>query len=94
QPQVQEVVVCNPRRNALLKEGSKSDKVDGIKRKGRNASTWSHHPKMSPRVYHLINRVVSFHRLCLLSRQTREGVVERTGKTGPPHDVRVNTVNS
>ena len=28
QPQVQEVVVCNPRRNALLKEGSKSDKVD------------------------------------------------------------------
>jgi hypothetical protein len=28
QPHVQEVVVCNPRRNALLKEGSKSDKVD------------------------------------------------------------------
>jgi len=27
-PQVQRVVVCNPRRNALLKEGSKSDKVD------------------------------------------------------------------
>jgi transposase len=25
---VHEVVVCNPRRNALLKEGSKSDKVD------------------------------------------------------------------
>jgi transposase len=31
QPQVQEVVVCNPRRNALLKEGSKSDKVDAHK---------------------------------------------------------------
>ncbi len=28
QPQVQHIVVCNPRRNALLKEGSKSDKVD------------------------------------------------------------------
>jgi hypothetical protein len=28
QPQVQQVLVCNPRRNALLKEGSKSDKVD------------------------------------------------------------------
>ena len=28
QPQAQKVVVCNPRRNALLKEGSKSDKVD------------------------------------------------------------------
>src|ERR1019366_7623563 len=28
QPQVEQVVVCNPRRNALLKEGSKSDKVD------------------------------------------------------------------
>jgi hypothetical protein len=28
-PHVREVVVCNPRRNALLKEGSKSDKVDG-----------------------------------------------------------------
>ena len=27
-PRVHEVVVCNPRRNALLKEGSKSDKVD------------------------------------------------------------------
>src|ERR1017187_3774876 len=26
QPQVEQVVVCNPRRNALLKEGSKSDK--------------------------------------------------------------------
>src|ERR1700745_1843741 len=31
QSQVQEVVVCNPRRNALLKEGSKSDKVDARK---------------------------------------------------------------
>jgi transposase len=31
QPQVQEVVVCNPRRNALLKEGSKCDKVDARK---------------------------------------------------------------
>ena len=31
QPQVQEVVVCNPRRNALLKEGSKSDKLDALK---------------------------------------------------------------
>ena len=31
QPQVQHIVVCNPRRNALLKEGSKSDKVDAGK---------------------------------------------------------------
>ena len=31
QPQVQQVVVCDPRRNALLKEGSKSDKVDARK---------------------------------------------------------------
>ena len=31
QPQVQHIVVCNPRRNALLKEGSKSDKVDAQK---------------------------------------------------------------
>jgi transposase len=31
QPQVEKVVVCNPRRNALLKEGSKSDKVDARK---------------------------------------------------------------
>jgi len=28
QPRVEKVVVCNPRRNAQLKEGSKSDKVD------------------------------------------------------------------
>ena len=26
-PHVHEIVVCNPRRNALLKEGSKNDKV-------------------------------------------------------------------
>jgi hypothetical protein len=30
-PQVQEIVVCNPRRNALLKEGSKRDRVDASK---------------------------------------------------------------
>ena len=30
-PRVHEVVVCNPRRNALLKEGSKSDRVDARK---------------------------------------------------------------
>ena len=27
-PHVAELVVCNPRRNALLKEGSKSDRID------------------------------------------------------------------
>ena len=31
QPQVQHIVVCNPRRNALLKEGSKSDQMDAHK---------------------------------------------------------------
>ena len=30
-PHVKEIVVCNPRRNAFLKEGSKSDKVDARK---------------------------------------------------------------
>jgi hypothetical protein len=30
-PHVRELVVCNTRRNALLKEGSKSDKVDARK---------------------------------------------------------------
>ena len=30
-PQVTELVVCNPRRNALLKEGSKSDRIDAKK---------------------------------------------------------------
>jgi transposase len=30
-PRVHEVVVCNPRRNSLLKEGSKSDRVDARK---------------------------------------------------------------
>src|SRR3981189_1220151 len=30
-PHVEEIVVCNPRRNALLKEGSKSDRVDARK---------------------------------------------------------------
>ncbi len=30
-PHVQEVVVCDPRRNALLKEGSKNDRVDARK---------------------------------------------------------------
>src|SRR6516162_10972685 len=31
QPRVQQVLVCNPRRNALLKEGNKSDKIDAQK---------------------------------------------------------------
>src|SRR6201984_3846046 len=30
-PHVHQVLVCNPRRNALLKEGSKNDKVDARK---------------------------------------------------------------
>jgi len=30
-PHVQQVLVCNARRNALLKEGSKSDKIDARK---------------------------------------------------------------
>src|SRR6202162_5652735 len=30
-PHVTELVVCNPRRNALLKEGSKSDRIDAKK---------------------------------------------------------------
>lgn len=31
QPQVEQVLVCDPRRNALLKEGNKSDKIDARK---------------------------------------------------------------
>ena len=31
QPQVSGVLVCDPRRNALLKEGNKSDKIDARK---------------------------------------------------------------
>ena len=31
QPQVTRVLVCDPRRNALLKEGNKSDKIDARK---------------------------------------------------------------
>ena len=30
-PQVTEIVVCNPRKNALLKDGSKSDRIDALK---------------------------------------------------------------
>jgi hypothetical protein len=30
-PHVTKIVVCDPRRNALLKEGNKSDKVDARK---------------------------------------------------------------
>ncbi|MGC2531236.1 MAG: transposase, partial [Candidatus Acidiferrum sp.] len=30
-PYVTELVVCNPRKNALLKEGSKSDRIDARK---------------------------------------------------------------
>ena len=33
-PHVHEVLVCNPRRNALLKEGSKNDRVDARKTVG------------------------------------------------------------
>src|SRR5215471_16141389 len=31
QPHVQQALVCDPRRNALLKEGNKSDKIDARK---------------------------------------------------------------
>jgi transposase len=31
QPQVEQVLVCDPRRNALFKEGNKSDKIDARK---------------------------------------------------------------
>ena len=31
EPEVEQVLVCNPRRNALLKEGNKGDKVDARK---------------------------------------------------------------
>jgi transposase len=30
-PHLSEVVVCNPRKNALLKDGSKSDRIDARK---------------------------------------------------------------
>jgi hypothetical protein len=46
QPQVQEVLVCNPRRKALLKEGSKSDKVDA-----RKLAEWLRTGMLRP-VYH------------------------------------------
>jgi transposase len=46
QPQVQHIVVCNPRRNALLKEGSKSDKVDA-----RKLADWLRTGMLRP-VYH------------------------------------------
>jgi hypothetical protein len=41
QPQVARVLVCDPRRNALLKEGNKSDRVD--------AALQALEPKSSPR---------------------------------------------
>ena len=40
-PQVTKLVVCNPRRNALLKEGSKSDRIDARKLAELYARTWS-----------------------------------------------------
>ena len=45
-PQVTKPVVCNPRRNALLKEGSKSDRIDARKLAGLLRS------KMLRSVYH------------------------------------------
>jgi len=38
-PHVTELVVCNPRRNALLKEGSKSDRIDAKKFAKTSAET-------------------------------------------------------
>src|SRR5579862_8064928 len=45
-PHVTELTVCNPRRNALLKEGSKSDRIDA--RKLAELSHWN----MIRSVYH------------------------------------------
>jgi hypothetical protein len=46
---VHKILVCNPRRNALLKEGSKSDKVDA-----RKLSELLHAGMLRP-VYHVEN---------------------------------------
>src|ERR1700736_5903705 len=45
-PHVTEVVVCNPRKNALLKDGSKSDRIDA-----RKLTEQLHLNKLQP-VYH------------------------------------------
>jgi transposase len=50
-PQVHEVLVCNPRRNALLKEGSKNDRIDA-----RKLSELFHAGMLRP-VYHGENGV-------------------------------------
>jgi hypothetical protein len=50
QPQGQEVVVCNPRRNALLKEASQSDKVDARKLADLLRSGMLRKPRRWPRL--------------------------------------------
>ena len=50
-PHVKKMVVCNPRRNALLKEGSKSDRIDARK------LAELLHTKMLRPVYHEENGV-------------------------------------
>ena len=39
-PRVANVLVCDPRKNALLKDGSKSDRIDA--RKGIKSDLWRH----------------------------------------------------
>ena len=45
-PYVSEVTVCNPRRNALLKEGNKNDQIDAISVDGSKSCRAS--PAMEP----------------------------------------------
>jgi hypothetical protein len=65
---VTELVVCNPRKNALLKEGSKSDRIDA-----RKLAALLYMSKLSS-VYHgehgLRMRFVQNHR-CSVTRPTR-----------------------
>ena len=41
-PQVDQLVVCNPRKNALLKDGNKSDRIDARKAGGTVARESTH----------------------------------------------------
>ena len=83
QPQVQHIVVCNPRRNALLKEGSKSDKVDAQKladllRTGMLRAVY--HGKMGTRTLRELGRRYSDHRQRFdEGDESTEGAVSRLG---------------
>ena len=82
-PHVSEVVVCNPRKNALLKDGSKSDRIDARKLaellRGNHLKP-VYHGEQGLRTLKRAGTQLSDHQQgCHAGHESAQGVVSRLG---------------